>query len=193
MALSTHIARGRYRLGLALYDRWAGPLQLKAKLKRITRWLRLTSYINLALYCAMVFLVGWGLHSWSVANGSQQAQSDLLALLGMAVFLILWEAVDRWRKHDQARQGKPETKLGDWVSQWLVLPFRAVTEERGNAMMTQLMVLHLPFHHAFCLLDFEARLLLWLWKGLSAQTLRADQLDEQLPEPSAVSKPKPRF
>lgn len=193
MTIATFVARGRYRLGVALYARWAGPTQLKAKLKWVTRWLRWTAYLDLALQCSTAILVGWASRHWSVANGSPQAQSDLLMFLSMAVFLILWESANRWRKHRRALQGKPEAMLGEWVGQQLSLPFRVSSDERGNAMMVQLRALQLPYHHAFCMLECEARLVLWLWKGLSAQTLRADQLDDQLPEPTAVSKPKPRF
>lgn len=193
MTLSTRVDRGRYRLGLALYSRLAGPTQLKTKVKWIMRWERLMSFSGLALQCALGALVGWGIHNWSVSNGSPQAQSDLLTIFSMGVFLILWEVADRGRKHLQSRRGNPEEALGDWISQRLILPLRVIRDERGNAMMAQLMALNLPFHHAFCLLDVEARLLLWLWRGVSAQGLRAGQLDDLLPEADVAPQPKTRF
>lgn len=193
MALSTRIDRGRYRLGLALYARLAGPTQLNAKLRWIMRLERLISFSGLALQCALGVVVGWGAYNWSVANGSPQSQSELLMILSIVVFSILTEVLHRWRKQFQARQGKPELKLGDWISQWLILPLKVIRDERGNAMMAQLTALNLPFHHAFCLLDVEARLLIWLWRGLSAQTLRAGQLNDLLPEVDVAPKPKTRF
>lgn len=191
--LLRHWDRSRYRLAMALYARTAGHRQLNAKVGLIIRWARMTRRVDLVVQVTLAAVVGWATHAWAQSNPMTATQVNVSMATAFVGAILAWEIADRMRKRYQVARGRTPSELEDMFSVRLPCALLVITNASLRRLVGQLVALGVPFKHAPCLLEIEARVLTWLLKDLSRAKLRQHDLEDRLPKHSQDSSSSPRF